>query len=205
MSRQVTPAQEETLVSETMQTEESTQGATQAADGQLEPSEAKTKKARAPDTLVREPGKSVLPYSRVQKVLKADKELVMVQREATFLISRATEEFIARLAEAAQRLAEREMRTTVQEKDIVATVRRAEEFAFLEELFPWSEVGKTAKREPKARQDAGEKDKPAENRAPTLLDQFMQSNPALGADGMDAVENEDGTMSGGPAEDTLAS
>ena len=47
----------------------------------------------------------------------------MVQREATFLISRATEEFIGRLAEAAQRLAERERRTTVQAKDIGACVR----------------------------------------------------------------------------------
>ena len=42
----------------------------------------------------------------------------MVQREAAFLISRATEEFVHRIAEAAQRVAERERRTTVQAKDL---------------------------------------------------------------------------------------
>ena len=42
----------------------------------------------------------------------------MVQREAAFLISRATEEFVHRMAEAAQRVAERERRTTVQAKDL---------------------------------------------------------------------------------------
>ena len=44
----------------------------------------------------------------------------MVQREAAFLIARATEEFVARLAEAAQRVAAREQRTTVQGKDLGA-------------------------------------------------------------------------------------
>ena len=42
----------------------------------------------------------------------------MVQREAAFLVSRATEDFIQRIAEAAQRVAERERRTTVQAKDL---------------------------------------------------------------------------------------
>lgn len=46
------------------------------------------------------------------------KELIMVQREAAFLISCATEHFIRRIAEAAQRVAERERRTTVQAKDL---------------------------------------------------------------------------------------
>jgi DNA polymerase epsilon subunit 4 len=73
----------------------------------------------------------------------------MVARDATFLISLATEEFIKRLSQACQRLAEREKRTTVQQKDVgkvflfcvlccssqrfVANiVRRADEFLFLE-------------------------------------------------------------------------
>ena len=44
----------------------------------------------------------------------------MVQREAAFLIARATEEFVHRIAEAAQRAAARERRTTVQAKDLGA-------------------------------------------------------------------------------------
>jgi len=87
----------------------------------------------------REPGKSILPFSRVQRIIKADKaspvsatrslqrtsdcrtrvqELPMVARDATFLISLATEEFIKRLSQACQRIAEREKRTTVQQKDV---------------------------------------------------------------------------------------
>lgn len=42
----------------------------------------------------------------------------MVQREAAFLISRATEEFVGRFAEAAQKLAAKEGRSTIQPKDI---------------------------------------------------------------------------------------
>jgi histone H3/H4 len=42
----------------------------------------------------------------------------MVAKDATFLISLATEEFIMRLSEAAKRVAEREKRSTVQHKDI---------------------------------------------------------------------------------------
>ncbi|KAI9058457.1 histone-fold-containing protein [Trametes sanguinea] len=170
---------------------------------------AKPKKAKAPDTLVREPGKSVLPYSRVQKILKADKELVMVQREATFLISRATEEFIGRLAEAAQKLAERERRTTVQAKDIVATVRRAEEFAFLEELFPWSELDQATRRKPKALQEK-DKEKSGQQAGATMLDHFVSKSAQQDSQDaeddagepskMNFVLNEDGTMSMVPAQ-----
>jgi len=88
--------------------------------------------------LVREPGKSLLPISRVQKIMKADKvcgyralhplststsfqELPMVAKEATFLISLATEEFIKRFSEASQRIAHREKRVTVQQRDLGTT------------------------------------------------------------------------------------
>lgn len=42
----------------------------------------------------------------------------MVAKDATFLISLATEEFIKKLSQACQRLAEREKRSTVQQKDV---------------------------------------------------------------------------------------
>ncbi|CDO76086.1 hypothetical protein BN946_scf184649.g12 [Trametes cinnabarina] len=181
------------------------------AAGSSAPAATKPKKAKATDTLAREPGKSLLPYARVQKILKADKELVMVQREATFLISRATEEFIGRLAEAAQKLAERERRTTVQAKDIFATVRRAEEFAFLEELFPWSELDQGARRKPKALQ---EKEQAGQSGGATTLDNFVskstrQNSEDYGEDdespaNMNLVMNEDGTMSMVPAQAALS-
>ena len=42
----------------------------------------------------------------------------MVSKEAVFLISVATEKFIERLTQAGQRVAERQSRATVQERDI---------------------------------------------------------------------------------------
>ena len=86
--------------------------------------------------IVRETGKSLLPISRVQKIMKADKvlssshftcktsslmsfqELPIVAKEAAFLISLATEEFIKRLSEASHHIAHREKRVTIQRRDI---------------------------------------------------------------------------------------
>ena len=45
-------------------------------------------------------------------------EIPIVAKEATFLISLATEEFVKRLCQASQRVAEREKRATVQQRDI---------------------------------------------------------------------------------------
>jgi histone H3/H4 len=45
-------------------------------------------------------------------------DIPIVAKEATFLISLATEEFIKRLIESSQKVAEREKRATVQHRDI---------------------------------------------------------------------------------------
>ncbi|KAN0139890.1 Histone-fold-containing protein [Lactarius tabidus] len=106
-----------------------------------QPKDKATVKATA--ALVRESGKSLLPISRVQKIMKADKELPMVAKEATFLISLATEEFIKRFSEASYHIAHREKRVTVQQRDIASVARRADEFLFLEgmgPLFSWFET-----------------------------------------------------------------
>jgi DNA polymerase epsilon subunit 4 len=58
------------------------------------------------------------PTQVVYKRHAAFQELPIVARDATFLISLATEEFIRRLSEACQKLAEREKRATVQQKDV---------------------------------------------------------------------------------------
>ncbi|KAA1467355.1 hypothetical protein DENSPDRAFT_832376 [Dentipellis sp. KUC8613] len=116
----------------------STPPAPESGETQLEDTTTRKAKAKAPKgpaALVYVPGKSVLPFSRVQKVLKADEELPTVSREAVFLISKTTEEFIKRFAQAGMRIAQSEKRTTVQYKDMAALVRRADEFIFLEELI----------------------------------------------------------------------
>lgn len=47
-------------------------------------------------------------------------DIPIIAKDATFLISLATEEFIKRLCEAAQIVAERDKRATVQHKDLGA-------------------------------------------------------------------------------------
>ncbi|KIY61588.1 histone-fold-containing protein [Cylindrobasidium torrendii FP15055 ss-10] len=88
--------------------------------------------------LERQLGKSLFPVSRVQKIIKADKEIPIVSKEANFLISRATEAFIERLCESAAGVAQRSNRATVQHRDLATVVRKADEFLFLEDIIPWS-------------------------------------------------------------------
>ncbi|KAG2069125.1 hypothetical protein BDR04DRAFT_1205405 [Suillus decipiens] len=143
----------------------------------------------------RELGKSILPFSRVQKIIKADKELPIVARDATFLISIATEEFIRRLSEACQKLAEREKRATVQQKDVASVVRRAEEFMFLNEIIAFQRTEPPQKRKPKALQNAESQSEP------TMLDKFItrgeESQELDNTPPPDVVMDEDGTMYAG--------
>ncbi|KAF8073667.1 hypothetical protein FPV67DRAFT_760259 [Lyophyllum atratum] len=150
----------------------------------------KTRIRKEPVTLVREAGKSLLPFSRVQKIIKADKDIPIIAKDATFLISLATEEFIMRLCEAGKRVAERERRTTVQHKDIATVVRKADEFLFLEEIIPWMAADPPVRRKPQG--EAGTKV------GPTMLDQFVVSSRPTAEEGVaeqaDIVMNENGTM-----------
>ncbi|KAG5639200.1 hypothetical protein H0H81_005679 [Sphagnurus paluster] len=154
------------------------------------PQPAKKNRVRKePVVLEREPGKSLLPFSRVQKIIKADKDIPIITKEATFLISLATEEFIKRISEAAKRVADRERRTTVQHKDIATVVRKADEFLFLEEIIPWMAADPPPRRKPQ-----GLTSKTGE---PTMLDQFVASSKQKEVEdfvGGDIVTNEDGTM-----------
>ncbi|XP_006462641.1 hypothetical protein AGABI2DRAFT_193750 [Agaricus bisporus var. bisporus H97] len=96
---------------------------------------AEGKKRRSknpPKPFTRELGKSVLPFSRVQKIIRADKEIPMVAKDAVFLISIATEAFIEELAQAAQRVADKYNRSMIHHEDIATVARKADEFMFLE-------------------------------------------------------------------------
>ncbi|GLB38302.1 putative CPSF A subunit region [Lyophyllum shimeji] len=138
---------------------------------------------------------------QVQKIIKADKDIPIVAKDATFLISLATEEFIKRLCEAGKRVAERERRTTVQHKDIATVVRQADEFLFLEEIIPWVAAEPPAKRKPPA---AG-----STRREPTMLDQFVVSSKPSEekevTEQADIVMNDDGTMEAASSSSSAAS
>ncbi|PFH53877.1 hypothetical protein AMATHDRAFT_136556 [Amanita thiersii Skay4041] len=132
-----------------------------------EPPVKKRRLRKEPTTLACEPGKSLLPFSRVHKIIKADKDIPVVAKDATFLISLATEEFIRRLAQASQRVASRDNRATVQYKDLATVVRKVDEFLFLEELIPWTTADAPPKR--KMKQNTNE----CTAAASTLLDEFV--------------------------------
>jgi len=137
--------------------------------------------SKAPATLSRDPGKSLFPMARVQRILKADKELPTVAREAVLLISLATEEFVKRLSE-----------------DIASVVRRADEFLFLEEIISWPDPSDApARRKPGQKKDAQRQDT-----GPSLLDKYItnsalredeEDNDAADSEG-EVVMNEDGTI-----------
>ncbi|KAG7445795.1 histone-fold-containing protein [Guyanagaster necrorhizus] len=158
--------------------------------------EKKKRVKKSPQPFVRETGKSLFPVSRVQKIIKADKDIPIIAKEATFLISLATEEFIKRLCEAAHKSAERNSRQTVQHKDLATIVRKADEFLFLEDIIPWAVAdGPVVKRKPKqpgadSSGDAGL----------TLLDQFVTKKAAPVIEDEpdeDITMNDDGTMTVG--------
>ncbi|KAL1707523.1 hypothetical protein EV121DRAFT_288399 [Schizophyllum commune] len=164
-----------------------------------EPADAKGKKKRkapAPEA-EREPGKTLLPFTRVQKIIKADKEIQMIARDATFLISLAAEEFIRRFVQAGQRVAEREKRATVQHRDLATVVRKADEFIFLEEIIPWTSPDPAPKRGKKQKEDEEAK-KNAAAAPPTILDTFVGARPAKRAAGREG-EGTPAHLGGGAA------
>ncbi|KAJ2916116.1 hypothetical protein MD484_g4297, partial [Candolleomyces efflorescens] len=119
----------------------------------------------------RRPGKSLLPISRVQKIIKADKDIPIVAKDAVFLISLATEEFIRRIVVAGQRHARGENRATVKHQDLASVVRRIDEFMFLEDILPWMAPDPAPKRISKVKELSA----PALRGAPTMLDQFVSA------------------------------
>ncbi|KZP11306.1 histone-fold-containing protein [Athelia psychrophila] len=154
----------------------------------------KKRERKAPAALEREPGKSLFPFSRVQKIIRADKEMPIVAKEATFLISIATEEFLKRFTQAAQRVAEREKRLTVQARDIAHVVHNADEYSFMSDILGYAALGDTSKpkRKPKGTTTGG-------TGAPTMLDRFITKPDDVEEEEEpdetgDVIMNEDGTM-----------
>jgi len=131
----------------------------------------------------REPGKNPFPVSRVQKILKADTQLPTISKEAVFLISVATEKFIERLAQAGQRVAERQSRVNIQERDICAVVRGIEEFTFLWDVLSDPDDSYPV-HEPKATR------KPKNPNTPGPLGKFFSKPSVSAADLEDIAMNE---------------
>ncbi|PWY99770.1 histone-fold-containing protein [Testicularia cyperi] len=84
----------------------------------------------------RQAGASVLPMARVQRIIKADRDVDICSKEATFLISMATELFIKKLTDEAYTNARLDKRKVVQYKDLSRAVQHNEYLEFLKEAIP---------------------------------------------------------------------
>jgi len=169
-------------------------------EAQLSNTRKKGKKESSPWNAARAPGKTHFPISRVQKILKADRELFRVEKEATFLLAVAAEEFAKRFGEAAEHTIKGKGRTTIQLRDVSSLTRRASEYIFLDELYRWIEMEAQTQRVAKPLPQKKTKKTPT---AKGPLDNFVAKEAATGGDDEEEdadsapniVMNEDGTMS----------
>ncbi|KAJ7250879.1 hypothetical protein B0H12DRAFT_657744 [Mycena haematopus] len=83
-------------------------------------------------------GESLLPSLRLESIIQAHGVMgsLALSKEALFVLSVATEEFIKRLAIGGHRQASVERRTSVNYRDMAATTQQYQEFMFLQETIP---------------------------------------------------------------------
>ncbi|KAH8114518.1 hypothetical protein DFH11DRAFT_223762 [Phellopilus nigrolimitatus] len=94
------------------------------------------KKPRQKPPTTRTPGQSLIPMSRVESIIQVDPENGFPSKEATFIISLATEEFIHRLTQAANTRSKLDNRGLTSYTDVADTAHYFEEFNFLKDLIP---------------------------------------------------------------------
>ncbi|KAI0648082.1 hypothetical protein C8Q79DRAFT_551981 [Trametes meyenii] len=84
---------------------------------------------------VRVPGHTLVPQDKLDNILQAEGAGAHMSKEAVFMLSVATEEFIKKLAEAGYRQTTSENRQHVQYRDL-ATLTQRHEFKFLDDTVP---------------------------------------------------------------------
>jgi len=86
----------------------------------------------------RVPGTTLLPISRVENIVQADgiTTNLTMSKEAAFVLSIATEEFIKRMVQAGHRQASAFNRNIVNYVDMAVSTRQYQEFMFLQDTIP---------------------------------------------------------------------
>ncbi|KAG2185435.1 hypothetical protein INT44_002226 [Umbelopsis vinacea] len=84
----------------------------------------------------RAPGTTFLPIARVKRIIKEDKDVSLINAEATFCVAYATELFMEYLANEGFAKAKKEKRKTVYYKDLASVVGEVDQFEFLEDVIP---------------------------------------------------------------------
>ncbi|PCH40132.1 hypothetical protein WOLCODRAFT_136678 [Wolfiporia cocos MD-104 SS10] len=81
-------------------------------------------------------GHTLIPSARLENIMHADGVGGHMSREAMYILSVATEEFIKRLATTGEQVANVERRSVVNYRDIAFATQRSPEFAFLRDVIP---------------------------------------------------------------------
>ncbi|KAI9488102.1 histone-fold-containing protein [Zychaea mexicana] len=89
-------------------------------------------------------GSTTLPIARVKRVIKEDKEVSLINAEATFCVAYATELFMEYLVKEGFTRARKEKRKTIFYKDLASAVSEVEQFEFLEDVIPHTMTLKAA-------------------------------------------------------------
>ena len=82
------------------------------------------------------PHETVIPIGRVKRTCKLDPEVKNITKEATAVVAKATEHFIALIAEQSYKISALSGRRTVKPEDIRDCVHRLPHFEFLRDDFP---------------------------------------------------------------------
>ncbi|KAI9221128.1 histone-fold-containing protein [Blastocladiella britannica] len=80
------------------------------------------------------PTTTVFPLARIRRIVKADPDISAMSSDAVFVMAKASELFVEKLAWAAAASAENDKRRTVQYKDVARGAKDADELWFLEGL-----------------------------------------------------------------------
>ncbi|KAI8140632.1 histone-fold-containing protein [Fennellomyces sp. T-0311] len=89
-------------------------------------------------------GTTTLPLARVKRVIKEDKDVSLINAEATFCVAYATELFMEYLVKEGFTRARKEKRKTIYYKDLASAVSEVEQFEFLEDVIPHTMTLKAA-------------------------------------------------------------
>ncbi|KAG2226835.1 hypothetical protein INT45_005800 [Circinella minor] len=111
-------------------------------------------------------GTTTLPIARVKRLIKEDKEVSLINAEATFCVAYATELFMEYLVKEGFTRARKEKRKTVYYKDLASSVSEVEQFEFLEDVIPHTMTLKAALERRKDTLDEGaESSEPARKKS----------------------------------------
>ncbi|KZT12022.1 uncharacterized protein LAESUDRAFT_163378 [Laetiporus sulphureus 93-53] len=97
---------------------------------------ASSSKSRPRRTGERTPGHTLIPATRIENILHADGAGAHMSKEALFMLSVAAEEFVKRLAQAGQHIAETQNHSVVSYRDVAYAAQARQDFQFIRDMIP---------------------------------------------------------------------